>query len=266
MVVARGEHLTAWTGALMVEENNSMTPHAPIQLEIAVQDVEGAQVAAQQGADRLELCQALALGGLSPSRGLMAQVAATGVPFHPLIRPRAGGYRYTPAEVAVMVADVETALECGAAGVVIGALTDEGLDHVTLRTLSDAAAGRPVIIHRCVDVLLGGGRAEPAAIAEQILAAGATGVLTSGGAKRAVDGRDAIAALATAGELEVIAGGGVRPEDVPALVAAGVDAIHLSASRTTAAGPSGPGGGEDAFTATDPDGVDAARSAVDALT
>src|SRR5699024_6518193 len=145
------------------------TPNQPvIPVEIAVQDVEGARVAAAHGADRLELCQALALGGLSPSRGLMAWVAALGVPFRPLIRPRAGGYRYTAAEVEVMVADIQTAVECGAAGVVVGALTDDGLDQATLRTLADAAAGRPVLIHRCVDVLLGDGGADPAALAEQI--------------------------------------------------------------------------------------------------
>ncbi|MGC0272894.1 copper homeostasis protein CutC [Pseudactinotalea sp. Z1739] len=236
-------------------------------LEIAIQDIEGAHVAAAHGADRVELCQALALGGLSPSRGLMTHVAATGVPFRALIRPRAGGYRYTPAEVAVMVTDVRTALECGAEGVVIGALTDDGLDHATLRTLADAADGRPVIIHRCIDVLLADGRHDPAALVEQIRATGATGVLTSGGAPRAGQGRAVIGALAAAGggDLEIVAGGGVRPEDVPALVAAGADAVHLSASREVATGPSGPGGGEDTFSTTDAGGVVAVRAAVDAL-
>lgn len=246
-----------------------MTPttlSAP-RLEIAIQDIAGAHVAAAHGADRVELCQALAVGGLSPSQGLMRHVASSGVPFRSLIRPRAGGYRYTAAEVAVMVDDVEAALECGAEGVVVGALSDAGLDHATLRTLADAAAGRPVIIHRCIDVLLADARCNPAGLAEQILATGATGVLTSGGATRAADGHKVISALAAAsgGELEIIAGGGVRPEDVPALVAAGATSVHLSASHQVAAGPTGPGGGEDTFSTTDPGGVGAMRAAVDAL-
>src|SRR5690625_2978798 len=121
-----------------------MTPAIPsaARLEIAIQDIAGARVAAAHGADRVELCQALAVGGLSPSQGLMRHVANTGVPFRPLIRPRAGGYRYTPSEIEVMVTDVQAALECGADGVVVGALTDTGLDHASLRTLVDAAAGR----------------------------------------------------------------------------------------------------------------------------
>lgn len=244
-----------------------MTPNAPgIQLEIAVQDAEGARMAAEGGADRLELCQALVLGGLTPSRGLMEQAGATGVPFHPLIRLRAGGFEYTRAEVAVMVRDIETAVQCGAAGVVIGALQGAALDQTTLRTLAGAAEGKAVIIHRCVDVLLSNGLA-PAQVADQVLTAGGTGVLTSGGALRAIDGLGTITALAAAGgqDLQVIAGGAVQPEDVLALAATGAHAVHLSARRQITAGPSGPGGGAEDFMATDPAGVQAARSAVDAL-
>lgn len=157
---------------------------------------------------------------------------------------------------------------------VIGALADcalvdavdAALDQATLRHLVEVAAGRPVIIHRCVDVLLGAG-VEPADLVDQIRNCGATGVLTSAVASRAVQGRDAIAGLAAAGraDLEVIAGGGVRPEDVPALAAAGLEVIHLSAGRQVSAGPSGPGGGADEYMGTDPAGVRAARAAVYAL-
>src|SRR5690625_5710164 len=74
-------------------------PTTPL-LEIAVQDVESGHVAREHGADRFELCQALGVGGLTPSRGLMEHAATLGVPFRPLIRPRAGGFQYTDAEVA----------------------------------------------------------------------------------------------------------------------------------------------------------------------
>lgn len=241
-------------------------PSAP-RLEIAVQDVEGARIAREHGADRVELCQALGVGGLSPSQGLMEQVGALGLAFRPLIRSRAGGYRYTAAETSVMVRDVETALEAGAAGLVVGALGEGGLDRAVLKALVRAADGAPVLVHRCVDVLLGAWRAEPVAVVDQLLSLGAAGMLTSGGAPRALEGQHVIAALAeaAAGGLEIVAGGGVRPEHVPALAAAGADAIHLSASGATSAGPSGPGGGEDEFTTTDAALVAAARAAVDAL-
>lgn len=241
-------------------------PASPL-LEIAVQDVESGRVAREHGADRFELCQALGVGGLTPSRGLMEHVASLGVPFRPLIRPRAGGFRYTEDEVAVMVRDVQIALECGAAGVVVGALTDSGLDTTALAAMVRAAAGMPVIVHRCVDVLLGAWGADPDGVAGQLVDLGVAGVLTSGGASRAVEGTDVIAALARAGsgELEIIAGGAVQPEHVPSLAGAGAHAVHLSAGGPVVAGPAGPGGGEDEFTTTTATGVTAARTALDAL-
>ncbi|QSB16631.1 copper homeostasis protein CutC [Natronosporangium hydrolyticum] len=239
-----------------------------MRLEIATQDVEGVRVAQARGADRVELCQALPVGGLTPSQGLVEQAVALGVPVRALIRPRAGGYRYTATETATMVRDVATAVAAGAEGVVVGALTDDGLDRAVLRALVHAAAGAPVIVHRCVDVLLGQGWVAPAALVAQLLELGVAGMLTSGGAERAPDGRDTIAALAAAaaGRLEIVAGGGVRPEHFAALARAGADTVHLSAGRAVSAGPSGPGGGEDEFVTTDPAVVAAARAAVDALT
>src|SRR5690625_6504278 len=99
-------------GRRPTKENTVPLPASPL-LEIAVQDVESGRVAREHGADGFELCQALGVGGLTPSRGLMEYAARLAVPFRPLIRPRAGGFRYTDAEIAVMVRDVEIALECG---------------------------------------------------------------------------------------------------------------------------------------------------------
>nr|WP_256031081.1 copper homeostasis protein CutC [Leifsonia xyli] len=89
-------------------------------------------------------------------------------------------------------------------------------------------------------------------------------MLTSGGASASVGGVDSLRALAqrVSGRLQVMAGGGVRVEDIPALLAAGVDAVHLSARRTVQGAPSGPGGGADAYDITDPVVV---RGAADAL-
>jgi len=241
-----------------------------MRLEIAAQDVEGVRVAHAGGAHRVELCQALTVGGLTPSVGLAELATAVGPEVHALVRPREGGFSFSATEVSVMVRDVEALIDAGATGVVVGALDADGetLDRHAMKALVRAAEGRPVTVHRCVDVLLGVYRRDPAALVDELGALGVRRILTSGGAPRALEGLDVLAALARAaeGRIEITAGGGVRPEHVPALAAAGVDAVHLSARAVVSdAGPAGPGGGPDGRATTDATQVAAARSAVAAL-
>ncbi|WP_019136005.1 copper homeostasis protein CutC [Cellulomonas massiliensis] len=234
-----------------------------VTLEIAVQDVSGAAAAVASGADRLELCSALAAtGGLTPSQGLLdATLAAVpGVGVHPLVRPRPGGFVYAPDELDVQVRDVRAAVRAGARGVVVGALTPAGaIDTAALERLVEAADGVEVTFHRAFDVL------DDVAAGVGVLAAfGVTRVLTSGGAQRAGDGLARLRETVEAadGRVQVMAGGGVRVEDLVRILGTGVDAVHLSASRVVA-GDGGPGGGGDAgWTTTDPGVVAAARAAV----
>ncbi|MDZ5078265.1 copper homeostasis protein CutC [Nesterenkonia sp. HG001] len=237
-----------------------------MKLEIAVQDVEGIAVARQQGADRAELCQALGTGGLTPTTGMVGRAAELGLPARVLIRPRGGGYLYTGAEVAAIDHDVRALLDAGASGVIIGALDDRGLDHRTLDRLVRAAQGMPVVVHRCVDVVLAAGLAEADSLVAQLVELGVDGLLTSGGAPTAPEGAETIAELvgASAGRLEVIAGGGVRAQHVTSLAEAGADVVHLSAGAPTSHGSAGPGGGEGSYMTTSPELVAAARAAVDA--
>jgi len=243
-----------------------------VALEIAVQDTDGVRVAAQVGARRVELCAALgATGGLTPSVGLVeAAVAAAAeaagdaapVEVHPLIRPRPGGFVFSPAELDVQVRDVRAAVAAGAAGVVVGALTADGLvDADAVRALVAAAQGREVTFHRAIDVV------EDVTSALDLLAGlGVSRVLTSGGAPRSIDGVDRLRAMTehVAGRVQVQAGGGVRPQDVGELVAAGVDAVHLSAKRAVS-DDGGPGGSGSGYEVTDPQVARAARAALDAL-
>ncbi|GEL99405.1 copper homeostasis protein CutC [Cellulomonas terrae] len=232
-------------------------------LEIAVQDLAGAVQAARLGADRLELCAALAsTGGLTPSIGLLDAVVAAlpaHVGVHVLVRPRAGSFVYTADEVDVQVRDVRAAVRAGAAGVVVGALTPVGsVDRSAVLRLVEAADGREVTFHRALDVVPS---LEPAL--EDLVGLGVVRVLTSGGAPRSIDGLDRLAAAVAhaAGRLQVMAGGGVRPADIPALVGTGVDAVHLSASRHVDES-GGPGGGASGYTTTDPALVSAAVAAL----
>lgn len=241
-----------------------------VALEIAVQDTDGVRVAAEVGARRVELCAALgATGGLTPSVGLVeaavataAEVAGTGLPVevHPLIRPRPGGFVFSAAEIDVQVRDVRAAVAAGASGVVIGALTVDGLVDVdAVRALVAAADGREVTFHRAVDVVQ-----DVTAVLDQLADLGVSRVLTSGGAARSIDGLERLRVMAdhAAGRVQIQAGGGVRPQDVGALVAAGVDAVHLSAKRTLS-DDGGPGGGGDAgYEVTDPEVARAAQAAL----
>lgn len=238
-----------------------------MKLEIAVQDVEGIQVARDHGADRAELCQALLTGGLTPSPGMVRRAVELGLPARPLIRPRGGGYLYSAAEVAAMRHDVRVLRQAGAEGMIVGALDDEGLDQPALRQLIEEAEGLPVVVHRCVDVLLAAGLTTPQELIEDLVGFGVSGVLTSGGATTAPQGADVIAQLAraSAGRVEIIAGGGVRAAAVADLAEAGADVVHLSAGAPVRLGSPGPGGGEGTCMTTDATLVRAARAAVDAL-
>jgi copper homeostasis protein len=102
-------------------------------LEICVDSLDGVAAAVSGGGDRLELCAALELGGLTPSATLLARAVATGVPVHAMIRLRAGGFVVGPAELDLMVEDIRRASALGAAGVVVGALLpDDQLDEEAL--------------------------------------------------------------------------------------------------------------------------------------
>jgi copper homeostasis protein len=226
-----------------------MSARRPV--EIAVQDPAGARAAMGAGAARLELCQALDVGGLTPSLAILEGVLAAVDPstVNVLVRPRGGGFVYSPEEVALVAADIRACVDRGAGGVVVGALTPTGgLDVDALRRWRDAAGAATLVFHRAVDAA-----ADPDAVFDALVAEGVDRVLTSGGSPRSIDGLAALAAFsARSGPVEVMAGGGVQPADIPALFAAGVDAVHLSArSRAGHDAPSGPGGGSAGHDVTD---------------
>lgn len=201
-----------------------------VAFELAVQDAHGLAVAARLGVDRVELCSALPLGGVTPSLALI-EAAAPGPPAHVLVRPRAGGFTYSPDEVALTIADVRHAVAAGAAGVVVGGLRSGVVNRDLVARVVDAAGGAAVTFHRAFDAL-----ADPLAALDTLAALGVARILTSGGPGTVADGLPGLAKLveAAAGRIEIMAGGGVRPAMIEALVATGVDAIHASAKRAVA--------------------------------
>ena len=200
-----------------------------ILLEVCVDSPQGLLAAIEGGADRIELCAALAVGGLTPNPGLIALAARQSRPSRAMIRPRVGGFVYSPAEIEVMRRDIDAVRAAGLAGVVIGAnLADGRLDETALKLLTDHARGLEIALHRSIDLT-----PDPLATLEIAVGLGIHTILTSGGKNNALEGIDTIAALQAkaAGRIEILAGGGVKPGNVAALLArSGIGSVHGSCS------------------------------------
>ena len=206
-----------------------------VRLEVCVDTAEGLAQAVAGGAERIELCAALALGGLTPSAGLIGLAAECGVPVVAMIRPRAGDFVWSKAEVGMMEVEIGAVRAAGLAGVVLGAsLPDGRLDGTVLRRLVAAAVGMELVLHRCIDLT-----PDMAVALEEAVGLGFDRILTSGGELTAEAGAARIAALVAqaAGRITVMPGSGVTPGNAALLKGLGITEIHASCSaRTPVAG------------------------------
>ena len=199
------------------------------RLEVCVDSAAGLDIATRPGVDRIELCSALNLAGLTPSAGLMAIAATKAIPCFVLIRPRAGDFCYDVRDVDVMRREIDIVRSMRLAGIVIGASRVDGsLDQEVLRALLEQAAGLPAVLHRAFDLA-----PDFHAALETAIQLGFTRVLTSGGAPDAVSGSAVIRSLVdqAAGRIEIMAGAGLRPDNVVTFVRrTRVPALHSSCS------------------------------------
>ena len=181
---------------------------AEILLEVCVDSVEGLFAAVEGGADRIELCSALELGGLTPSPGLMRIASSVSCPVFAMIRPRSGGFVYSPAELDQMHRDVEAAGAAGLAGIVIGA-NDEtgGLDRAALGALLRHRGGLGATLHRAIDLC-----PNPVSAVDMAVDLGFERILTSGAAPNALSGLTMLLAMADCarGRVSVMPGGGIH--------------------------------------------------------
>jgi len=204
---------------------------SPILVEACVDSVASSLAAERGGARRLELCDALFDGGTTPSAGMIgACKAAVSIPVFVMIRPRGGGFIYSDEERDVMRRDVVVARELGADGVVIGGLRPDGtVDVALVRLLREAAQELPVTFHRAFDFT-----PDLEASLESLADAGVQRVLSSGGAATAAGGAAVLAGLVrqAGSRLVVMAGGGIREENVRTLVSvSGVREVHVRLTR-----------------------------------
>jgi copper homeostasis protein len=201
-----------------------------VLLEICADDLDGVRAAVEGGADRIELCSALAVGGLTPSPALAEAAVESGLFVHAMVRPRAGDFVYASDELALMIGEIRALISAGVAGVVVGATHEDGRpDREALARLRDAAAGTQIVLHRAIDLAPD----LPAAV-EVAASLGYDHILSSGGAESAEEGATCLARMtvAAAGRLNIIAGSGVTADNAPDLVRiTGVTAVHASASN-----------------------------------
>lgn len=179
-------------------------------LEVCVDSLASCRAAVAGGADRLEFCSALAVGGLTPYAALLRQFRReSDLPVRCLMRPRAGDFLYSPEELALLREQIWELRDAGASGFVLGVLTPQGsLDIPAMEQLMDACGGLPVTLHRAIDV-----SRDVLQTYRDAAALGIDTVLTSGGAASCTIGADTIGQLLALRDAihgpEVLIGAGV---------------------------------------------------------
>ncbi|MEZ4996888.1 MAG: copper homeostasis protein CutC [Bacteroidales bacterium] len=200
-------------------------------MEICTDSVESATIAEAAGAGRIELCSALTEGGVTPSAGLIEAVRReTNIRLHVLIRPRSGDFLYNDTEFSVMRRDIDTAGECGADGIVTGILRSDGsIDIERTALLAEYASPMALTFHRAFDLCR-----DPKKGLEDIIAAGASRILTSGQAKNAIEGASLIRSMISdaAGRIIIMPGGGIDEYNIAMLAnSTGAAEYHLSGRK-----------------------------------
>ena len=200
-------------------------------LEVCIDSLTSARAAIDGGADRLELCSALALGGLTPYTALLQQIRnESSIPIRCLIRSRSGDFLYHQDEISLMAIQIQELKAAGADGFVIGCLSEDGsLDVAAMKPLIDAAGEKGLTLHRCIDV-----SCDPLKTYLDAANLGFDTVLTSGAASSCTAGIETIAKLLELRDLhngpEVLIGAGVSVSNIQFLRAElpGARAFHAS--------------------------------------
>jgi copper homeostasis protein len=182
----------------------------------------------EAGADRVELCGHWECGGLTPTSASVRASSSIGIPVRALIRPRAGDFIYNETEKQLILAEALDCLDAGAEMVVIGGLDESGnVDEILLEMLCEKISSEIMVFHRALDLSI-----NPLESAKVLQDFGIGAVLSSGAAPAAGLGLGLLGELSELG-IEVVAGGGVRFEDVIELGEAGVEAVHASCRLKT---------------------------------
>ena len=202
-----------------------------MQIEVCIESVQTGIIAGKYGADRVELCSALDLGGLTPSAGIIQScVENCDLQVFVMIRPRGGNFVYNDRELSIMKRDVELAGKTGANGVVFGCLDNNNeIDIKNNQELASIAKSfnLGVTFHRAFDFVK-----EMDKALEQIIKMGFDRILTSGGQATAIEGLDKIRYLANSQDsIEIMAGSGINAGNCRKFLNTGINAIHFTARK-----------------------------------
>lgn len=198
-------------------------------LEICANSYQSAKNAQIAGAKRIELCSELAVGGVTPSYGLLKQtVENTSLQVFVLVRPRSGNFAYSEAEFAQIKYDIEICKELGCHGIVSGVLnTDNTIDIERTKELVELSKPLPFTFHRAFDCV-----PNPQKALDELIDLGIERVLTSGQQSSAAKGVELLKKLKEQGKNKIIilAGGGINANNATLFKDAGFTEIHASAS------------------------------------
>ncbi|MDC8000398.1 copper homeostasis protein CutC [Aequorivita todarodis] len=198
-------------------------------IEICANSFASAQAAQLSGADRIELCTELSVGGLTSSHGLIEKVVKElNIPTYVLIRPRSGNFTYSEDEFNVMLRDIAFCKKLGCAGIVSGFLTSENkIDFKRTEQLVDASEGLEFTFHRAFDWV-----ENPLEELQKLIDLKVNRLLSSGQKPSAIEGISLLKELRNTSKekIEIMPGGGINLENALKLKEAGFKSIHLSAT------------------------------------
>lgn len=193
-------------------------------VEICAKNFQSALNAQEAGADRIELCSELAVGGITPNYGLLKKVSELKIPAHVLIRPRSGDFKYSDSEFEVMKQNIALCKQLNCSGVVSGVLNkDLSVDMVRTKALIDFASPMTFTFHRAFDWT-----PNPLTTAKKLAEIGVVRILTSGQAVSAIEGLPMLIQLRKTFNGIILAAGGINLNNVSQFKAHGFEEIHLS--------------------------------------
>lgn len=202
-----------------------------MKLEICANSYQSALNAQEAGAHRVELCQELSVGGITPSYGLLKQVTDTlSIPVFVLIRPRSGNFVYTDEEFDIMKQDIQLCKKLGCDGIVSGVLNkDNTIDIERTKALVELSKPLQFTFHRAFDCVDNSSKA-----LEQLIDLDVDRVLTSGQANSAQKGLNVLKQLheQAYGRITILAGSGINSKNTKLFKEIGLNEIHASASST----------------------------------
>lgn len=198
-------------------------------LEICIDSVESARIAAEGGADRVELCANLFEGGTTPPSSIIEECRKVkGIELMVMVRPRGGDFCYSDTEFLLMKKDIENIKSLGADGVVFGILDKEGsIDINRTKELVDLSSPMKVTFHRAFDMSKDIYKA-----LEDVIEIGCDRILTSGGEQTAPEGvRNIKNLIEKAGDrIIILVGSGVNEDNIVEIAkGTGLKECHFSA-------------------------------------